>query len=131
MDVAYIYVRKVHPNYLDALDDLYGKADSIQKLYDAGKITDTRYLSINNQAPEINLNIYPNPANGYFVISFSTLKSRAVNLKICDLSGKTVFENNYTSSGKIIINRNNLNPGFYIVSLESEGNSIHKKIIFK
>ena len=120
LDIAYIYARKVHTNYLDVFDDLNANADQVQQLYDQGKITNPFLTSINETKTKLAFNISPNPMESYTVITFNNPDNRIFNLQIADLFGKTVYENPVVKSDRIRISGNGIKPGFYIITLSNE-----------
>ncbi len=77
------------------------------------------------------LQVYPNPSNGIFNVSISNRDATASRIFLKDLSGRTVYENDYNSSFDNIqqINISNLNKGIYIVVVETGGKSLNQPII--
>ena len=73
-------------------------------------------LSLNNNEFST-INMYPNPANDG--ISFNQdLKS----IKIYDLSGKIIFENNQSYYKGTLLNISNISNGIYIVGIKGMDN---------
>ena len=76
-------------------------------------------LSLNNYDFS-RINMYPNPAND--VISFNEdLKS----IKIYDLSGKVIFENNQSYYKGTLLNISNISNGIYIVGIKRMDDKSH------
>lgn len=71
------------------------------------------------------LNIYPNPNNGNFVIE--TNLSEKQTLQILDVTGKFVLQQSI--SGKTTIDANNLDNGIYFVQINTGDGFYNKKII--
>ena len=71
-------------------------------------------LSLKNK---LQTKIYPNPSEGNFNIEFDKMQSE-VSMKIFDLSGKTMFENNYRNIEVVKIDVE-LTKGMYILYLEN------------
>jgi len=78
------------------------------------------------------LEVYPNPNNGQFTISFSTPNQGNYNLKVENILGQALylkslseFSGTYTTQ----MNRTTLSKGLYFVRLESPGAETVKKII--
>ena len=67
----------------------------------------------------------------YTNISFNNPTNTSFNLKITDISGRTVYENLNIKSNKILNQNTNQIPGFYIVTLENEQQKIQAKLIVK
>ena len=80
-------------------------------------------LSTENVSAEI-IKVFPNPASEYIMVPQSLLKSTYI---IYDISGKSVSEG-VISSEKIDLN---LNSGLYILQVQTNLNTITKKIMVK
>lgn len=86
------------------------------------KITDPNATSIDEEfGKELNLSLYPNPANGTSRISYSLEKSATIRIEMLDLMGRvsqTVFEGRQ-SAGAFTkeINVSNLGAGWYMVRI--------------
>lgn len=75
--------------------------------------------------------VYPNPSNGNLNIEFQK-SVKKLELKIFNLSGKTVFQNEFSHSSKIQnLNLIHLPPGTYILYLNADGNLRSQKWIKK
>jgi len=78
------------------------------------------------------VNIYPNPTTGNTNISFGAGSNVSVRLKLFDLSGKLVFQDEKSESqDTIIIECIDLISGLYLLELEFDGSIIYKKILVK
>lgn len=79
-------------------------------------------LSLNeNNLTQTVTNIYPNPTNGLFTVSFDAGKSTFKNLKIIDLTGTIVFSQEYLVSvgeNKWLIDQSTLKSGIYFLHLK-------------
>ncbi len=75
------------------------------------------------------LNIYPNPFNNKTTIEFDNPESKTYDLKITDITGKTVRTINNIRDNRIDIYRQNLPHGFYTIQLRGEKNFTGKIII--
>ena len=85
------------------------------------------YTSI-GELPEniLNTQVYPNPSDGIFNISFNVEKTNNIEIKIIDLTGRTVFtdnQNNYSGIYKKQIDISSFAKGTYILNIKS-GNKI-------
>lgn len=75
------------------------------------------------------LSIFPNPANSTVSVDLSDVE-QTVHLRLMDLSGKIVLSKMNVQSGMIEqLNIENLNDGFYFLSIESENNRRVEKIV--
>ncbi len=80
------------------------------------------------------LELYPNPTNDKLNVEFEIRKASDVNIKIHNLLGQTVFNENKTfSSGqrKFQVDVSALETGIYILELSNEINSSTQKVIIK
>jgi hypothetical protein len=79
------------------------------------------------------INIYPNPSNGEFVLELTAngkeLKGNTV--LIYNIMGEKVFEQQLLTNSKQTIDVSNLANGTYLINVNSELGSFHKKIIIQ
>lgn len=77
--------------------------------------------------------IFPNPTENNFVNVQFNSSSEEVALSIIDLTGKQVYNDIYFNQNNQNqqINLSGLNPGLYIISLESGNSRISKKLVIK
>ena len=73
------------------------------------------------------LNVYPNPANDVLHITNSS-SDAIVGIKITDLTGKVVYENNSTSAINNTIDVSNLSSGNYVIEI-NKGNTLSTQTI--
>ena len=81
-----------------------------------------------------NLNIYPNPNNGLFNISFTSTNSKNISLSIYNSLGELVFDdylNNYTGEYFNTIDLDNYGKGIYFITINSDDRVINRKIIIQ
>ena len=74
-------------------------------------------LSIENLKSTLNFSIYPNPNSGKFEIQASEIQGR-VDLKVYDLTGKVIVQNQYANFSKESIGLE-LEKGIYMVELST------------
>ena len=74
-----------------------------------------------------NLNIFPNPTNGNIVIEYRSNDNSSIQIKICDLSGRTIFrtESEFNNHISIPVNLSRENKGVYMMQIQ---NGIHQEI---
>lgn len=78
------------------------------------------------------LMVFPNPASNYCSISFTTKATQDVILKLCDISGRIVFEKNLTCTGNsntFQLDLSDLQSGLYNLNINGPGIYYNKKII--
>lgn len=78
----------------------------------------------NNQIANNNLNVYPNPSNGLFVVRL-TNEMDGLSLSVVDVTGRNVFQ--FDFRGKFqekSINLSHLSNGVYYVNCSSNGQYI-------
>lgn len=78
---------------------------------------------VENIVADADLNIYPNPSNGYINVEFDLLEETAVSLFITDLSGRTVatvMQNETVISGNYRLEQDlsHLSSGMYMCILQ-------------
>jgi len=74
-----------------------------------------------------NFKVYPNPASDFVTIETNNVEISAV--KIYDILGKNVLKQNELTNNRLDVS--NLRNGIYFLKIESNGNSITKKLIIK
>ncbi len=88
-----------------------------------------------NKIPETKINnainIYPNPANEELTIDFHDSDIENCKITLLDMSGKIIRTFEYTENKKYYsINLSKINPGLYLIKLQSGNNAIiYKKIV--
>jgi hypothetical protein len=120
IDVAYIYAKGNNGN---SLTDLGIAADVVQNFYTA---------TINSTEDNVQINdiqIYPNPAQDFIVItSHQLLKSNTV-VSIYDFTGKVILEENSLLSSNLRLNISALKAGIYLVQIKSEEGVFTRKLV--
>jgi len=80
---------------------------------------------------EFGFNIYPNPNNGIFYLSFNKVID-FYKVEISDITGKTIYRNTFKNSIKSEIDLNNQSKGIYFIKIRMFDNSIiNKKLIIE
>lgn len=87
--------------------------------------------SLNNQEQEIakqKVVLYPNPADNYFFIES---EEKIDEVKVFELSGKSVYQQNNISLNKVQINSKTLSSGTYLVQVKANSLTRLLKLIVK
>jgi hypothetical protein len=77
-------------------------------------------------------NIYPNPATDQIVITFNSEKEEGYNLRLVDMIGRTVINEDHTAvagDNQYQMNLSELARGVYVVVLQNSNGSLQKKIV--
>ncbi|MDD5570980.1 MAG: T9SS type A sorting domain-containing protein [Bacteroidales bacterium] len=80
----------------------------------------------------INISLYPNPANEYTNVNFSLSRAGTVNISVINVMGQKVASYKVDGiSGKNYkqINTENLATGMYVIKIEAEGKLFTEKLI--
>lgn len=77
------------------------------------------------------INVYPNPANSSFTIDLSSFQHNEVQINVYDNLGKKVKSIRSVKDDRIIIPRDNLKNGIYLISVISDEKNYTKKIILE
>nr|HRC67682.1 T9SS type A sorting domain-containing protein [Bacteroidales bacterium] len=88
---------------------------------------------VENNSPNFQLYIHPNPNNGNFFVTLNASKSAEIVLCITDNKGNEIYRNTLSSS-KIQhypINLGNPSSGVYLLKVESKTGKSTAKIIVK
>ncbi len=79
-------------------------------------------------------NLYPNPSNGIFNISFKVLDTEKVEIEVHDIRGRVVKSSTYRNTRNTFseeLNLDNLNSGLYLLQIKNGNKQSTKKIIIK
>jgi len=80
------------------------------------------------------VNVYPNPNNGNFTIEINSKTPEIISIKVFDLLGTMVYENNNivnSSNYTNTIDLSFLSNGIYYLKVQGDYKNITKKIIIK
>jgi hypothetical protein len=89
---------------------------------------DSTLSGVNDLALTSNdLSVYPNPANGQVVIDMPQFTAQPADIKILNTAGQEVYRQ--TVRGKTAINTQSWPGGIYIITAESSGNAVQKKLV--
>ncbi|MBL7930527.1 MAG: PKD domain-containing protein [Bacteroidia bacterium] len=74
--------------------------------------------------------ILPNPNEGEFKLTYNIQSAEKVKMIVFDLTGRTVHEQYIeTDLNSVDIHTNNLIPGIYLITIESEGVKYNKRMV--
>ena len=115
---------------------------TVQDLYnsDGGTINDWGITFCSLESPldvvknEVSdLMVYPNPNNGNFNVKFKNTVTDKVELNIYDMSGRTIFNKNYTSQGDFNenIQLSAVQSGVYLMTIFDGERTQVQRIIIK
>ncbi len=79
------------------------------------------------------INVYPNPNNGIFDISFSAAKSAVYEVKITNIVGQVLFLNSISISGSNNrkVDLSSFDNGLYFITISSEGEENTYKLVIE
>lgn len=77
--------------------------------------------------------LFPNPNNGDFTLQFNSNSGKDISVDIYDISGKLVYNNNYSSISRFDkqINFDNVSTGIYIMKVSDGDKSVTRKLIIE
>ncbi|HCY45072.1 MAG TPA: hypothetical protein DHU89_00210 [Flavobacteriales bacterium] len=79
----------------------------------------------------INLEVFPNPTNGFTTISYESSKVEEVQIAVYDMAGKQVFSEQVMKGNRELIFPVDLTfyeKGMYLVELKSDSNIISRRV---
>ena len=74
------------------------------------------------------VNIYPNPADNHFTITFGS-NNKKVEVTITDITGKIIYSTSATNTEKIEVNAKEFAEGVYLVQIQSADFIATKKLV--
>ncbi len=93
----------------------------------------TRVTAIKTNKNEVNVAVYPNPANSNFTIDLSAFRNQNILVRIVNINGEEVYneviEKNYAAEKNI--ETSNWQSGMYFVLVESEKEQSVQKIMIQ
>nr|MBP6640208.1 T9SS type A sorting domain-containing protein [Bacteroidia bacterium] len=92
-----------------------------------------QYVKVDDASFAASLDIYPNPSNGLFHLYLELHKRSDVDLRVMDLSGKVVYQDQLRRavSYQGDLDLSNLSKGVYVLTLESSGQRIFQKLVIQ
>jgi hypothetical protein len=78
------------------------------------------------------LNVFPNPNEGNFTISFTAAVSQTMQITVIDLSGKVVYTHQITSNAgqnNLVLNLDKVNTGIYQVMVGNQERMFTSRVI--
>lgn len=80
-----------------------------------------------------NFALYPNPNSGSFTIQFNSHSTTKINIAVYDMSGRTIFDQNYANNGLFSENLqlDHAAAGIYLVSITEGSKKTVKRIVVR
>ncbi|MFK7786850.1 MAG: T9SS type A sorting domain-containing protein [Crocinitomicaceae bacterium] len=97
----------------------YALITTLGNCSDTSSCFDVSFASIDEMETELSAQLFPNPSNGNFTIVLGDI-TNDVSVQILDVSGRVVYEDDYTSVQGIPVSVD-LKPANYIVLLKTAG----------
>ncbi len=107
--------------------------------YGSNSVTKSNYITVNpvgitNYSIENNLSIYPNPGKDKFILSIATPNEEAISIKIINLLGTTIYDNQILKSNDkymLSLNLSDQNKGIYYIIVQSNKEKVVRKLVLQ
>lgn len=84
-------------------------------------------VGVEEKRDDMNVSVYPNPSTGIFTLSFSEINN--YSLRIIDMNAQTVYQKDNLHSRNHQLELN-VEPGIYLIIIQTQDSLIHHKITF-
>ena len=94
-------------------------------------ITDSESLSIDDDALDTKIVLYPNPSSNFLNVKLSSSGKKIKHIRIIDVNGRIINEYAPKHTNSIKLNTNNLENGIYLIQIITSENEVlsYKKIV--
>ncbi|MEE4260244.1 MAG: choice-of-anchor tandem repeat GloVer-containing protein [Bacteroidales bacterium] len=92
-------------------------------------LLEVSYLAVNEQSLLQNMSVYPNPASNFMYLDFKT-SVESFEYKVFSMDG-TLIDQGHIESNLTRINTHSLQPGTYLLQVNSDGASVSKKVFIR
>ena len=94
-------------------------------------ITDSESLSIDDDALDTKIVLYPNPSSNFLNVKLSSFDKKIKNIRIIDVNGRIINEYAPKHTNSIKLNTNNLENGVYLIQITTTDNKVlrNKRIV--
>ncbi|MCS6796699.1 MAG: T9SS type A sorting domain-containing protein, partial [Raineya sp.] len=100
-----------------------------ERWFEATNFRDAYLLALDEPNDVSGAVIYPNPSQGKFTIRLSENLYSSVHIRIVDLQGKVIEEQNLAVSGRNLQVNTTLSKGMYVLQLNIEGKTFTRKLV--
>ena len=94
-------------------------------------ITDSESLSIDDDALDTKIVLYPNPSSNFLNVKLSSSGKKIKHIRIIDVNGRIINEYAPKHTNSIKLNTNNLENGVYLIQITTTDNKVlrNKRIV--
>jgi len=78
-----------------------------------------------------NITVFPNPANGTFTINGPEIGNNIQNIRMIDVTGRTIFSYGKLNHTKLVIDGTKYAPGVYMLNIDLEKGSTSAKVMIE
>ena len=87
-------------------------------------ITDSESLSIDDDALDTKIVLYPNPSSSFLNVKLSSSDKKIKHIRIIDVNGRIINEYAPKHTNSIKLNTNNLKNGIYLIQVTTSENEV-------
>lgn len=132
IDLAYVYTRDPRlPNgFTTSITTNRDEVLKIKQFFDSNNFPCDNLISV-NEIEDLQMSLYPNPADGFIEFNLSDNKISKINMIVRNVLGGIVFSKELSANGIFKINTENFANGIYILTLISGEKITTKKFVIQ
>lgn len=123
---AIVYAR--NGNHLENVQDVIDLSSEVKLFYDSNVSANCNNSGLGLEEDNLHeLLVYPNPSNG--IVYIKTEQNSDASIKVFDVTGKIIYETNFSNTELFELNLTNQSKGIYTIQVQLEQSVYTKKLV--